>query len=252
MQVSMMQPSFMPWLGYFELICKSDQFIFLDDFQFSVQSYHQRNRLFIDKEKSDWYSVPIMKSVSFQRPLNKTVINETSPWRTKMCRRIENNYSKAEFYGQIFPEIKKWLLTKHGSLAAQNIALIRTISSLLGFNQEFLLSSEFPSDKKRSDRVLELLEWRQATCYLCARGAFDYMLEEKIFPVEHIDIRFQDFAPKEYYQIGSPNNFIPYLSALDALMNIGIEGTAELIKHGTKKWLKWNALTEENNSKVHS
>ena len=247
MKVSMMQPSFMPWLGFFELIYKSDQFIFLDDFQFSVQSYHQRNRLFIDKEKSNWYSVPIKKSVSFQSPLNKTVINENIPWRKKMWKRIENNYSKAEFYEQISPEIKKWLLASHESLASQNISLIRTISHLLGFNQEFLLSSDFPSDKKRSDRVLELLEWRKATCYMCARGAFDYMLDDKIFPVEHVDICFQNFIPKEYFQIGSPNKFVPYLSVIDTLMNIGSAKTAELIKNGTEKWSTWNDLTEEHN-----
>ena len=96
------------------------------------------------------------------------------------------------------------------------------------------------------------LEWRKATDYLCARGAFDYMLEDKVFPVEHINICFQDFKPKEYLQIGSPNKFVPYLSVIDALMNIGAEKTAELIKNGTETWLPWDHLVKEHGAQNYS
>ena len=66
MNVAMMQPTFLPWLGYFQLIYKSDIFIFLDDFQFSVQSYHQRNKLFVNQDQVDWYTVPIKKPMHLE------------------------------------------------------------------------------------------------------------------------------------------------------------------------------------------
>ncbi len=75
MNVGLMQPAFMPWQGFFELICRSDVFVFLDDFQFSVQSYHQRNRLFVNTGQVGWYNVAVEKS-SFKMPMNKAVINE--------------------------------------------------------------------------------------------------------------------------------------------------------------------------------
>ncbi len=237
-----MQPTFLPWLGYFELIYVSEKFIFLDDFQFSVQSYHQRNRLFINKGQVDWYSVPVRKTLSFGAPLNKTLINEDIPWRVKMWKRIQQNYSKAEYYKDISPYVEKWLLEKKENLAIQNIEFIETICKILGLNREFLLSSKFPSSAQRSKRVVELLRLCNAHTYYCAKGSFDYMFADGLFPIPDIEVYFQDFQIKPYPQIGSPENFIPYLSILDALMNIGPDRTMDLISNGTSKWLTWNEM----------
>lgn len=239
MKVSMMQPGFMPWQGLFELIYKSDTFVFLDDFQFSVQSWNQRNRLFVNKNQIDWYTVPVQKTVSFMAPLNQTIINESVPWRVKMWKRIQQNYSKAPYFAEISRFVEKWLLQEMGSLAAQNIAFINLVCELIGFNREFRLSSKYSSRLRRSQKVLELLRWCKASRYFCAKGSFDYMLEDGIFPVIDVEVLFQDFQAKNYKQIGSPESFIPFLSVLDTLMNIGPEHTGELIKNGTEKWLSW-------------
>lgn len=103
MIVAMMQPSFLPWLGYFELIFRAERFIFLDDFQFSIQSYHQRNSFFVNRGQVDWYTVPVQKSKPFLL-LNQTPINEATSWRKKQWTRIEQNYSKAPFYSIVAPD----------------------------------------------------------------------------------------------------------------------------------------------------
>ena len=243
MKVAMMQPSFLPWQGFFELICKSDRFIILDDFQFSVQSYHQRNRLFVNKGQVDWYTVPVQKSVSFGKALNKVRINDNTPWRVKTWKRIQQNYSKASFYSLVGPLAKEWLFKKTESLAAQNIAFIELACDILDLRREILLSSQFPSATQRSKRVAELLRLNNADSYYCAKGSFDYMLADGLFPLSNVTVLFQDFQPKTYTQIGSPNDFIPYLSVFDALMNVGPEQTVELIAHGTIKWLTWDEMT---------
>ncbi|MBI4685904.1 MAG: WbqC family protein [Nitrospirae bacterium] len=242
MNVAMMQPSFMPWQGFFELILKSDIFIFLDDFQFSVQSYHQRNRLFIDKGKVGWYTIPVQKSISFRTALNKTKINESTPWRMKMWKRIEHNYSKAAYYRTLAQQIKEWLFIPAETLAGQNIAFIKLVCNLLNINREMRASSDLLSKERGSKRVLELLRWCKAEKYYCANGSFSYMREEGIFPVDDIEVLFQDFKPVPYYQIGSPNAYMPFLSIIDALMNIGPESTLEFIKAGTPKWLLWDDM----------
>ncbi|RJO61831.1 hypothetical protein C4544_01760 [candidate division WS5 bacterium] len=242
MNIGMMQPTFLPWLGFFELIYKSDVFIFLDDFQFSVQSYHQRNRLFVNKGQVDWYTVPVQKSVSFGESLNKTLINEKTPWRTKMWKRIQQNYSKASYYSLVAPHVQVWLNETVDSLATQNESFIKLVCYLLGLRREFLRSSQFTSVAQRSERVLELLRLNNAYTYYCARGSFDYMLGDGVFPQNDVTVLFQDFQPKTYSQVGSPGNFIPYLSVLDALMNVGPQQTAELIFQGTPKWLSWGEM----------
>lgn len=246
MNVAMMQPAFMPWLGYFELIYRSDRFIFLDDFQFSVQSYHQRNRLFVNRGQVDWYTVPVQKSVSFKAPLNETVINEKIPWRKKAWKRIQANYSKAPYYDEIAPIIEDWLLTPAGSLAAQNIAFIKTACSLMGIKRDFRYSSQYPSESQRSARVLELLRHCGANRYYCARGSFGYMLEDTVFPVNDIEVLFQDFKPQPYYQVCAIDGFIPFLSVVDSLLNVGPEATLAMIQTGTGKWLPWSGMVNES------
>jgi len=238
----MMQPTFMPWLGYFELICKSDIFIILDDFQFTVQSWQQRNRMFVNKNQVDWYTIPIDKSKSFLAPLDKTIINESVPWRKKMLKRIRYNYSGASFFPEIFQLVERWLLTEKETLAEQNIMFIRDICDYLGINPEFRRSSDFPSTSKRSMRVLELLRACRADHYYCARGSFGYMQEDAVFPVNGIDVLFQNFQHKPYIQVGSPNEFVAGLSVIDALMNTGPKVTYDLIKHGTEGWLTWDEM----------
>jgi len=245
MNVGMMQPTFLPWLGFFELIYKSDIFIFLDDFQFSVQSYHQRNRLFVNKGQIDWYTVPIRKSLSFQMPLNKTQINEDTRWRIKSWKRIQQNYGRARYFKAYEAAIGQWLLSPAQNLAEQNIAFIKMICEILGFHGIFLQSSAYSSQEQRSERVLELLRWSDAHCYYCANGSFDYMFQDHIFPVSDIEVLFQNFIPKAYPQIGSPDNFVPYLCVLDALFNVGPDDTDELIKEGTIEWCTWEIMVSK-------
>ena len=242
MKVGMMQPSFMPWQGFFELIVMSDIFIFLDDFQFSVQSYHQRNRLFVNKEQIDWYTVPVHKKLSFKAALNQVQINEELPWREKTWKRIQQNYAKAPYFPSVGPLFEQWIGIREPSLAAQNISFIRLVCRLLDIEKEFRLSSEFATSTRSSQRVMDLLEQCEADTYYCAKGSFGYMYEEGLFPEAYIDVLFQDFEPCPYAQIGSPRQFVPFLSIADALFNIGPALTAEMMKDGTRKWQSWNEM----------
>lgn len=242
MKVAMMQPSFLPWQGFFELIHQSERFVFLDDFQFSVQSYHQRNRLFSNRGQIDWYTVPIQKSRSFKLPINEVTMVETIPWRSKMWKRIRQNYSRAKYYDEIAPSIEKWLMSPTQSLAENNLNFIMIACRMLGLERDYRYSSQLSSNKQRSERVFELLQWCEADRYYCARGSFDYMLEDHLFPVDGIDVFFQDFKPKVYPQAGNEDKFYPYLSVLDSLMNIGPAQTMELIMNGTEVWSNWDDM----------
>jgi len=237
--IALMQPTFMPWLGYFELILKSERFVFLDDFQFSAQSYHQRNRIFTNNDHVDWCTVPVRKSSSFCAPINDVLIIESAHWRKKLWKQIDQNYRKAPFYLQLAPLLQTWLFNPSPSLARMNIEFIQMVCELMGIQREMHLSSEFPSSSYRSIRVLELLRYFEADHYLCPNGSFSYMLEDGVFPVDDVDVCFQNYVPKPYPQLGSSKSFIAYLSIIDALMNIGSERTLQLVADGTESWLSW-------------
>ena len=139
-------------------------------FNFLFQSYHQRNRLFSNREQIDWYTVPVQKSSSFKLPINEVTMVETIPWRSKMWKRIRQNYSKAKYYHEIAPSIEKWLLTPGRSLAENNLNFIMIACRMLGLQRDYRFSSQLSSSKQRSERVLELLQWCEADRYYCARG----------------------------------------------------------------------------------
>ncbi|MBR1735164.1 MAG: WbqC family protein [Alphaproteobacteria bacterium] len=243
MKIAMMQPTFLPWQGFFELIVQCDRFIFLDDFQLSVQSHHTRNKLFISHKVVDFYSVPIQKSKCFGLPLNNVLIIEGDIWKKKILKRLANVYSKTDFFSLIYPQLENWFSKNYSNLAELNIEGIKLICKILGImDADFCYSSQCNTEdylySSRSNKVISLLKWAEGTEYLCAFGAYDYMAEDNVFPVDNVKVKFQHFIPKCYYQKQS-EEFIPYLSVLDALFNIGPEKTLELIKNGTEKWLIW-------------
>jgi hypothetical protein len=256
MKVAMMQPTFLPWMGFFELIYQSDCFIFLDDFQFSPQSYHQRNRLFTNLNQVGWYTIPVLKSFALERGLNEVIINDSVIWRRKMINRLRHNYTKSLFFNDIFPVVEKCLNAQVASLADFNLIFIHSVIELFGWKKEFRFSSDFQADSMRSERVLELLRWCDATQYYSARGSFGYMQADGVFPVDNLELLFQNFLPVSYPQVGSLDTFVPYLSTLDALFNIGPAETEKLVISGTHCWHKWNEMEcmiyEDQNERIEN
>lgn len=245
----MMQPAFLPWQGFFELVFRSDVFILLDDFQFSNQSYHQRNRLFVAPGSVDWWTVPVHKAQASKTPLNQVRIDDGAPWRKKMQRRLQANYARAPFYDAVYPHVAAWLARGDASLAELNIGFIELVLGLFGWERSLHRSSAYPDTALRSQRVVGLLRQFGATGYLSARGSFGYMREDGLFPVPGIDLRFQNFVAEPYRQVGSPDAFVPCLSVLDALFNIGPRASAALAAAGTTEWHDWQHMT--NTGELH-
>lgn len=244
MKIATMQPAFLPWQGLFELIIHSDKFIFLDDFQYRPRSHHVRNKLFVSLRQVDYYSVPVQKSNHFGTNINDVLITEDNQWKIKILKRLKVNYQGAKYYTEIIPLVENWIMGDCEKLSAININFIKLVCDIFAIKKDFLYSADFSveiqSSALRSQRIMELLQWGKATTYLCASGSFDYMLEDKVFPNSEVEVLFQDFRPVPYHQIGSPNEFVPYLSVLDALFNIGGAETYKLIRSGTPKWLSWD------------
>ena len=113
---------------------------------------------------------------------------------------------------------------------------MKFIVNLFDWHTDWKLSSDYVTTSKRSRRVLELLRWCEATHYYSSSGALEYMNEEGVFPVEDIEVLFQNFHIKHYPQMGSTQDFFPSLSILDALFNVGPEETAKLITNDNNYW----------------
>ncbi len=122
-----------------------------------------------------------------------------------------------------------------------NIAFIRLVARLLELEPAWTRSSELGSTGERSERVLDLLRRAGAATYLCARGSYGYMQEDGVFPVDDIEVTFQDFAPQPYPQRRT-DEFVSHLSVLDALFEVGPAETRRLVTAGQRVWTPWRAM----------
>jgi WbqC-like protein family len=237
--VAMMQPTFLPWAGYFALMDAADCFVLLDDFQFQRRSFHQRNRLFVGGERVGWVTVPVEHSHGTDFPLLcdlRPVL--TSRSRAKLRALLSHNYGFSDYFTEVAAAVEAVIERDWQSLADLNIALIEALASLLGITTVLLRSSPFKTAGPRSERIADLLHKVHATTFLAAAGAEAFLREDRIFPLEDIDTLFQDYLPYPYPQRHS-DAFVPYLSVLDMLFQLGPAHTRDVVRAGGRDFLPW-------------
>ena len=227
MKCAIMQPTFMPWSGYFNLMASVDVFVFLDDAQFQKSSWHNRNRIPVNGAPH-WLTVPVMHRTLSQSILHTPVSPETV-WREKMVRLLQQVYAKHPFCSELTLFTAIILDPVYTSLAQLNIALINLISKKLNISCRTLRSSELNIDGVRTQRLLAMLENLGATEYLSPQGARTYLTEDGFTEQKAISLSYQLFDAGSYSQAKSAH-FIEKLSILDVVMNMGWNGAREYIK----------------------
>jgi hypothetical protein len=237
-----MQPAFLPWQGYFGLVAAADVFVVLDDFQFQRHSFHQRNRLRLADGTETWISVP----VAHPRDGDFPTLAEAAPlvdakWRRRLKTTLDQSYGRTPHHETLRDPIDEWIDAHWTSVADMNIAFIQLVARMLEFEPLWRRSSDVGSTGERSARVLDLLRRTGAGTYLCARGSFDYMVEDGLFPVDDVDVAFQEFEPQPYPQRRS-DDFVSHLSVLDALFEVGPAETRRLVLAGQREWTPWRAM----------
>jgi len=245
-----MQPTFMPWLGYFGLIRDTDIFVFLDDFQYVRRSFQSRNRIFCGGGHVGILSVPVQHEGTQDVALNRAVPAVDDRFRRRMLITLAHNYGKCEGYKEVYPVIERWLRKDYSSLASMNMALIESIAGLLGYSGKFRLSSACGSEGRRSERLASLLRVMGAKTYLSARGSFSYMKEDGVFPIQDCHVYFQDFQPQPYAQRQS-GTFQSHLSVVDTLFQIGPVETRTAIAAGQKPYWSWEEMMKADISRAN-
>lgn len=233
MKCAVMQPAYLPWMGYFDLIRSVDYFVFLDDVKVQKSSWDNRNRL-AQKSGEYYLSVPILLPNGSKTQIRNTLIDYSRNWVRKHLMSLEQNYGKSPFFDQCYPVLEKIIQTRHDSLANLNIRIIRTLCQVLNTSARFCRSStlsEISGDKDK--RLVSICRNLGCKTYLSPVGAANYI--EKDCPggaltKAGIALQYQNFSPLPYPQ--HYTGFLPRLSIVDALMNCGPEKTRELIDCG--------------------
>jgi len=228
--VAIHQPNFFPWLGYFDKIVRADVFVLLDDVQFPKTGGSWLNRVkFLISGTPNWVTAGIDRNYSGTRNINEMHFQASNPWREKSFRSIENSYKKHPFYQENIQLFSDILMNPESNIAAYNINAIFSLSNYLGIDTDKFLQSSKVDFKTASNELLcDLTSYAGGTVYMCGGGADGYQ-DEAVFTERGIQLLYQSFKHPVYPQKGQ-EEFVPGLSIIDALMNIGAKGVAELLQ----------------------
>jgi hypothetical protein len=240
-KVAIMQPTFLPWQGYFALIALSDIFVFLDDVQFVRRSMDHRNRLFLNGLEVGWMSIPIRHS-GHRVTLNEARISFDHSFLRKFCGRLEANYRRSPGFELMYPILVDWLRrSNQRSLADCNIELIQLLSRQINIFATFARSSEIKSRGTRSEKIYSILRSTGARTYLSAQGSFSYMREDGIFPRDDVEVVFHNFKQIAYPQLQCPK-FVSNLSLVDAIFQVGATAAGNLVRSGLRDPIPWSTF----------
>ena len=171
--ISIHQPVYLPWLGFFEKVISSEKFVFLDDVQFEKNGFQNRNKIrTYDGEM--WLTVPV--KAKSQTLLKDVKINYSTDWINKHKKSIILNYQKAKFFDKYWLELEKIYDEKYEYLLELNMEVIKFLFSKLKIKKEILVSSELHISAKGSDRILEICKILDVNRYISGITGKKYLL----------------------------------------------------------------------------
>jgi hypothetical protein len=209
------QPGYLPNIGFFKKIQSSDVFVYLDDAQYAIRSWDNRNKI-RNANKISWLTVPVIHP--YHKKLDDIEISYTKNWITNHVNLIETGYSHAPYFNNYWNEIKSILEKKFKRLIDLNIALIEQCIIFLGIDTRRERSSKLSVNQTGSKRLLEICEKLGATTYRSGIMGKEY-LDDNIFKEKNINVIYENFQHPTYNQY--EKEFLSNMSIVDLLFNEG-------------------------------
>lgn len=215
--VGILQPGYLPWLGFFEQLYRSDVFVILDDVQYDKHSWRNRNRIKTAQGPA-WLTVPVLTHGQ-GRPLTRDVgIDPRSSWRKKHLDTIRQSYGRAPFGEWAIAGIEEAYARQWDRLLDLDLFLIGALGRLLGFERKIELSSSLDVQGRSTERLVAICRAVGATAFYEGAAGRDY-LDVSLFEANGVALEFQSYRHPEYPQ--QHGAFVPYLSVFDLLANCG-------------------------------
>ena len=217
MRVTILQPSYLPWLGFFEQMSRSDKFVLLDDVQYTRRDWRNRNRIRV-RENWIWLTVPVQQKSRFSQSLLETRIDNSVSWRRKHLETLRQHYCKAPFFEKYFPRCQQVYEKDWTFLFDLCLETINLIKEEMGIETPLLRSSEMKPGGEKTERLVSICRELGATHYLSGESGSNYIAEEDFFS-QGIALEYQNYEHPVYPQ--RYTGFVPHLSAIDLLFNCG-------------------------------
>ena len=230
MRLGVMQPYFLPYVGYFQLIAAVDKFVLYDDVAFIKGGWINRNNLLLEGKRS-LFTIPLANGESGV-PIHEVSLAKNFPkWRSKFLKTLHHAYAKAPNYTEVAAMLERWLDPNIGLLSEINrISLVDTLR-WLGIPTQIVPSSRIYSNAhlERGERLIDICKYEGIDVYINAAGGRD-LYDKSWFQERGIELGFLDPSIQPYPQ--GKGTFAPNLSILDFIMNIPQSSAIDYLGRG--------------------
>jgi hypothetical protein len=222
--LGVLQPGYLPWLGFFDLMRRTDVFVIYDDVQFDKHGWRNRNQI-KTAHGPQWLTVPVFHSGFERQAILDVAVDNLLPWARKHLRSIEQAYARAPYVDVYVPVLSEVLSERWERLIDLDLALIDVLREWLDLPANTVRCSQLGIPGRRNDRLLELCRHFDATKYLTGNAARAY-LDVARFEHEGVEVEWQSYIHPIYRQLHG--EFVLNMSTLDLILNCGPESGAIL------------------------
>lgn len=225
-----LQPTYLSWLGYFEMIASADIYVIFDHVQFERKSWQQRNRIKTPNGIT-WLTIPVQKAPLKTRICDIKISYDNRNSLEKHWKTIKLAYKKAPYFNKYKTRFEKIYSKKYTYLKDLNINLIKEILDILGVKTKIIFSSKLDlkdENMEKTEKIVNLCKKVGITNFYEAEGAKNF-INKSLF--KNILITFQNYEHPSYSQ--SWGEFIPYLSTIDLIFNE--RESLSIIKAGNRR-----------------
>lgn len=228
MKTAIMQPYFFPYLGYWQMFNAVEKFVLLDDVNFIMRGYINRNSILLSGQAHK-FSIPLEKP-SQNKLINETKLNFDDKAKENFLKTVQMAYKKAPFFNEFYPIFEDIINNPETDLTKFLKYSFEKVKDYLDLNTEILISSEIEKDNtlRAQDRIIAINKALRTNIYINAIGGQELYNRED-FKKENMELKFIKMLPCEYKQF--KNEFVPNLSMIDVLMFNSKEKIKELLNN---------------------
>lgn len=230
MIVSVHQPHYLPWLGYFDKIAASDLFVLLDNVQYKKREYQNRNRI-RTRQGVKWLTVPVATAGKYEQTTGEVEIEGGTGWREKHLETLRHAYSSAPHFKKAIEGLEELYMGREWTrLAELNAAMLAWFMKEMGIGTRVALESEIGTGGLSTERIVNICRAFGADVYLSGSGGRDYM-DEGLFEKAGLKLEYQKYEHPVYPQVHG--GFEPFMGIVDLLFNAG-KDAAGIIRSGRR------------------
>ena len=215
--VVIVQPSYLPWLGYFAQMWRSDVFVIYDDVQYDKHGWRNRNRI-KTPQGSQWLTVPVLHHGKGRPLISEVQIDNRQPWARRHLQAISQNYSKAPYFADYVPRFTEVLSRDWTRLVELDVAFLQILCDMLGLRRDVIRASSLGIEGAGAERLVDICRHLGAARFFEGAAGQDY-IDSSLFTAAGITLEYQDYRHPVYPQLHG--EFVSHLSVVDLLFNVG-------------------------------